>query len=102
MFTHTVILDIPSFNEYKIEGSARIWLTALAAALNTVGSGNFLLSDIEDYETPVVFKCKSASALEAFMTELAVQGLGDLVAPASASSSDVLPSSFTGRAQGLR
>jgi hypothetical protein len=78
MYTHTVILDIHSFNGHKIEGHAKIWLTAFAAALNAVGNGNFYLGKTEDYETPVVFKCKSASALKAFKTELTVQGLGGL------------------------
>jgi hypothetical protein len=62
---------------------------ALDAAINAAGRGNFYLGKPEDYESPVIYKCKGASALESFIAELTVQGLGDLIAPASASSSKV-------------
>jgi hypothetical protein len=89
LYTHFVNLDIDSFIEqHKLKGRAKIRLTALAAALNAAGNGNYYLREFEDCDS-VVYGFATRDALESFIAELTVQGLGDLIAPASASSSKI-------------
>jgi hypothetical protein len=83
MYTHFVKLDIDTFIEqHKLKGRAKIRLTALAAALNAAGNGNYYLREFEDCDS-VVYGFATKDALESFIAELAVQGLRGLIGKAA-------------------